>query len=66
MGEVENLRTLRDKLVARRRTLVASLLRAAPEQLTGDAILRIQTAIESVERAIEEERHVTSIERRSG
>jgi hypothetical protein len=45
---------------------VSSLLRAAPEQLTGESVSRIQSAIEAVESAIEEERQVTSRERRSG
>jgi hypothetical protein len=66
MSDIENLTTLRDKLLARRRTLVASLVRAAPEQLTGDSISRIQSAIEAVENAIEQESQVTSRERRSG
>jgi hypothetical protein len=66
MSHIENLTTLRDKLVARRRTLVSSLLQAAPEQLTGESISRIQSAIEAVDSAIEEESHVTSKERRSG
>lgn len=66
MSDIENLTTLRDKLLARRRTLVASLVRAAPEQLTGDSISRIQSAIVAVESAIEEESQVMSRERRSG
>ncbi len=66
MSHIENLTTLPDKLVARRRTLVSSLLQAAPEQLTGESISRIQSAIEAVDSAIEEESHVTSRERRSG
>ena len=66
MSDIENLTTLRDNLVARRRMLVASLVRTAPEQLTGESISRIQGAIEAVDRAIEEESRVTSRERRSG
>jgi hypothetical protein len=66
MSDIENLTALRDKLVARRRSLVSSLLRAAPEQLTGDSISGLQSAIEAVERAILEESHVISRERRSG
>ena len=66
MSDIENLTALRDKLLARRRTLVTSLLRAAPEQLTGDSISRVQSAIEAVGRALEEESHVISKERRSG
>lgn len=66
MSEIENLTALRDNLVARRRTLVSSLLRAAPEQLTGDSISSLQSAIEAVGRAIDEESHISSRERRSG
>jgi hypothetical protein len=55
MTEIEKLIALRDKLVARRRSLATSLQRAAPEQLTGESISRIQIAIDSVNRAIEEE-----------
>jgi hypothetical protein len=60
MTDIEKLTTLRDKLVARRRTLVSSLLGAAPEQLTGKAVSRIQSAIEAVDSAIEEESHAAS------
>ena len=66
MSDIENLASLRHKLLARRRTLVSSLLRAAPEQLTGDSIASIQGAIEAVERAIDEESQAMSRERRSG
>ncbi|HTC51020.1 MAG TPA: hypothetical protein VK700_03715 [Steroidobacteraceae bacterium] len=66
MSDIENLTILRDRLVARRRALVSSLLRAAPEQLTGEAISRIQSAVEAVQRAIEEERLATNRARRSG
>ena len=55
MTDTEKLIALREMLVARRRALVASLQKAAPEQLTGDSIARIQTAIDAVNRAIEEE-----------
>jgi hypothetical protein len=60
MSDIEKLTTLRDKLVARRRTLVSSLLGVAPEQLTGEAISRIQSAIEAVDSAIAEESHAAS------
>ena len=63
MTDIDKLTTLRDKLVARRRTLVSSLLAAAPEQLTGDSISRIQSAIEAVDSAIEEESHAASRDR---
>jgi hypothetical protein len=66
MSDIENLTILRDRLVARRRALVSSLLRATPEQLTGEAISHIQSAVEAVERAIEEESHAANRARRSG
>jgi hypothetical protein len=53
--ELEKLTTLRKKLVSRRRALVESLHKVAPEQLSGDSIARIQSAIEAVDRAIEDE-----------
>jgi hypothetical protein len=53
--ELEKLTTLRKKLVSRRRALVESLHKVAPEQLSGDSIARIQSAIEAVDRAIEAE-----------
>jgi hypothetical protein len=53
--ELEKLTTLREKLVSRRRALVESLQKVAPEQLSGDSIARIQSAIEAVDRAIEDE-----------
>ena len=55
MTEAEKLIALREKLVARRRALVESFRRASPEQLTGDAMTRIQSAIDAVDRAIEQE-----------
>ena len=55
MTDIEKLITLHANLVARRRSLVASLQKATPEQSTGDSIARIQTAIDAVNRAIEEE-----------
>ena len=55
MTEIEKLTTLREKLVTRRRTLVESFQRAAPERFTGDSIVQIQSAIEAVGRAIEDE-----------
>jgi hypothetical protein len=58
MTEIEKLTNLHDKLVARRRILVAQLQKAAPEQLTGESIMRIQSAIEAVNRAIEDERRI--------
>ena len=58
--ELEKLAALRSKLVSRRRALVESLHRLAPEQLTGDSIARIQSAIEAVDRAIQEESRTLS------
>ena len=58
--ELEKLTTLRKKLVSRRRALVGSLHKVAPEQLSGDSIARIQSAIEAVDRAIEDESRSSS------
>ena len=55
MTEIEKLTALRNKLVARRRTLVDDLQRAVPEQLNGESIMQIQNAIEAVNRAVEDE-----------
>jgi len=55
MTDIEKLTSRREKLVAGRRSPVASLQRVAPEQLSGESISRIQNAIETVTRAIEEE-----------
>jgi hypothetical protein len=58
--ELEELMTLRKKLVSRRRALVEHLHKVAAEQLSGDSIARIQSAIEAVDRAIEDESHSSS------
>ena len=55
MSEIEKLTSLREKLVIRRRELVAGFQKATPDRLTGDSIVRIQSAIEAVDRAIEDE-----------
>ena len=55
MTEIDKLTALRNKLVARRRALVDDLQRAVPELLNGDSIMQIQSAIEAVNRAIEDE-----------
>ena len=55
MTDIEKLTSLREELVAGGRSPVASLLKVAPQQLSGEAIWRIQNAIETVTRAIEEE-----------
>jgi hypothetical protein len=66
MSDLESPAVLRDKLIARRRTLAPSLLGAAPEQVIGDPISRIQSAIEAIESAVKEENQVASRERWSG
>jgi predicted Holliday junction resolvase-like endonuclease len=63
--EIEKLTNLREKLVIRRRSLVEGLQRAAPERLTGESILRIQSAIEAVDRAIEDEMSTHDTRRRA-
>jgi hypothetical protein len=55
MIEIEQLIILRGRLIAKRRSLVASLQNAGPEQLTGGSIAQIQGAIDAVDRAIEEQ-----------
>jgi hypothetical protein len=65
MSEIEKLTTLREKLVVRRRSLVESFQKAAPEGLTGDSITRIQSAIEAVDRAIEDEMSTHDARRRA-
>jgi hypothetical protein len=60
MTEIEKLANLRNKLIVRRRLLVANLQEALPERLTGEAIMRIQGAIEAVDRAIEDETRAAS------
>jgi hypothetical protein len=56
MIEIERLTRLRSKLIARRRMLVAALVNTDVEQLSGDAISRIQNAIEAVNSAITQEK----------
>lgn len=55
MTEIEKLTALRSKLIARRSTLVDDLQRAVPELLNGESIMQIQSAIEAVNRAMEDE-----------
>jgi hypothetical protein len=57
MTEIEKLTALRNKLVARRRALVDDLHRVVPELLNGDSIMQIQSAIEAVNRALQDETH---------
>jgi hypothetical protein len=63
--EIEKLTNLREKLVIRRRSLVEGFQKTAPDRLTGDSITRIQSAIEAVDRAIEEERSTHDARRRA-
>jgi hypothetical protein len=62
MIEIEQLIILRGKLIAKRRSLVASLNTAAPEQLTGESITQIQGAIDAVDRAIEEQMRQSAVD----
>ncbi len=55
MSESIKLMALRDKLVRRRRAVVDSLETAVAELLNGDDIVRIQGAIDAVDRAIADE-----------
>ena len=55
MNESIKLMALRDKLVWRRRAVVDSLETAVAELLNGDDIVRIQGAIDAVDRAIADE-----------
>lgn len=63
--EIEKLSHLREKLVIRRRLLVERFQRVDPDRLTGDSMVRIQSAIESVDRAIEDERSTQDARRRA-
>jgi len=63
--EIEKLTNLREKLVIRRRSLVEGFQKAAPERLTGDSILQVQSAIEAVDRAIEDEMSTHDTRRRA-
>ena len=65
MTEIEKLTNLREKLVIRSRSLVEGFQKAAPDRLTGDSITRIQSAIEAVDRAIEDERSTHDTRRRA-
>jgi hypothetical protein len=60
MTESKKLVALRSKLVGRRRAIVESFQAVSSELLTGDAIARIQNAIDAVDRAIVEERRAES------
>lgn len=61
MTEHELLLELRKKLVAKRRTLVASFTETPPQQLTGESIERIQGAIDAVDRALVDEEQAAAL-----
>jgi hypothetical protein len=63
--EIEKLTNLREKLLIRRRSLVEGFQKTAPDRLTGDSITRIQSAIEAVDRAIEDESSNHDVRRRA-
>ncbi len=56
MTETEKLMALRERLLIRRRALVERFRTIAPEQLTGETFAKLQSAIDAVDRAIEDER----------
>ena len=56
MTEIEKLTNLREKLVIRRRSIVEGFQKVAPDRLTGHSITQIQSAIDAVDRAIQDER----------
>lgn len=56
MTESQKLSLLRDKLIHRRRGLVAGFQVAGADQPDGDELMRIQNEIEAVERAMAEEK----------
>jgi hypothetical protein len=55
MTESQKLSALRDKLIRRRRALVAGQA-AAGSELNGDDLVRVQNEIEAVERAMADEK----------
>jgi hypothetical protein len=56
MTESQKLFLVRDKLIHRRRALVAGFQMTAGDQPDGDELMRIQNEIEAVERAMAEEK----------
>ena len=56
MTESKKLFVLRNKLVSRRRVIVAGFQNTSIELLSGDAIARIQNVIDAVGRAIADEK----------
>ena len=65
MTEIEMLTYLRAKLVIQRRSLVERFQKIDPDRLTGDSIVRIQSAIEAVDRAIGDEMSYKDTRRRA-
>jgi len=60
MTESKKLFVLREKLVSRRREIVGSYQTGSVELLNGDDVARIQSAIDSVDRAIADEKRAES------
>lgn len=56
MTESQKLSVLRDKLIRRRRALVEGIQASLTNQLDGNDLVRIQSEIEAVERAMAEEK----------
>jgi hypothetical protein len=56
MTESQKLSVLRDKLIRRRRALVEGIQASPTNQLNGDDLVRVQSEIEAVERAMAEEK----------
>ena len=56
MTESQKLSVVRDKLIRRRRALVAGIQAAATSELNGDDLVRVQNEIDAVERAMAEEK----------
>jgi hypothetical protein len=63
--EIEKLTKVREKLVIRRRALVERFQRVDPDRMTGESLAQIQSAIEAVDRAIEDEMSVQDARRRA-
>jgi hypothetical protein len=57
LTEIEKLTLLRDRLIRRRREIVEQLQTASFDQEGGDALARIQNAIDAAVKAIAEEQH---------
>ena len=56
MTESQKLSVLRDKFIRRRRALVEGIQASLTNQLNGDDLVRVQSEIEAVERAMAEEK----------